>query len=362
MEWDRVNGMNLNSKKFKKCISAFIVLCLVFGVCVSFAVSAAPVASLSFLPIPMDEDSGEIRVYVRLRMINPPAGIDFDGVNKLAFSIEYDTDAFELKIDDYGNFFYLADRFSAWQDGIRTEINDESSFTVAYEHIYGDFVNFTGSFAYFILIARNPQRLFHSNDMYPLRFINGSVYYRMQGTERDEIIRIRDIAVVPCMVGGWTPDPPPQIPTELLMVLSEGDLEWRAAHLPPFAPPNEILMHVDSNRVVVDGITSLLDVAPFIDAESDLTFVPVRFLAEEIGFDIEWIAEESLVIARLGENVIHVVIGERNAFVNGVAVEMDAPAVMMNWRTLVPLRFMAESVGYTVLWDGYTRGITLQNN
>jgi len=354
--------MNLSFKKVKTYFTFFMILALLICVYKPFGVIAAPVAALSFLPMPMDDSTGEIKVYVRLRMVAPPEDIEFDGVNRLDFSVMYDSDIFDLKIDEAGDFFFVADGVNASMDSFVSEINDGASFSVIYEPELGQLMMPVGTFGYFILVARNVQGLFHSNDMYPLRFIDGSIYYRIENAELGEIIRIRDIIGIPCMVGGFTPDPPLNVPSDMLAELSAGDAAWRGLHLPPFISPSEIIMHIGSNRVVSDGITSLMDVAPFIDVYSDLTFVPVRFLAEEIGFDIEWVVDYNLVIATLGEHVIHITLGEQIALVNGVEVELDAPAVTVNWRTMVPLRFMAESVGYSVIWDGYSRSITLQNN
>lgn len=53
-------------------------------------------------------------------------------------------------------------------------------------------------------------------------------------------------------------------------------------------------------------------------------------------------------------------LGKDTAYVNGVAKKLDQPAVAINGRTLVPLRFLAEALSANVSWDGasYTVLIT----
>jgi peptidoglycan hydrolase CwlO-like protein len=57
--------------------------------------------------------------------------------------------------------------------------------------------------------------------------------------------------------------------------------------------------------------------------------------------------------------VITMVVGEKEAMVNGDSVFLDVPPTIVEGRTLVPLRFIAETFGADVEWDAATRTITL---
>ena len=63
----------------------------------------------------------------------------------------------------------------------------------------------------------------------------------------------------------------------------------------------------------------------------------------------------------LKETVVEMTIGERDVYVNGEAQAWDQAPVIdaESWRTLVPLRNVAELLGYAVLWDEKTKKITL---
>ena len=59
------------------------------------------------------------------------------------------------------------------------------------------------------------------------------------------------------------------------------------------------------------------------------------------------------------QTVIQMQIGSKTMFVNGVAAEKDAAPVIRNDRTLVPIRFITESLGGEVAWNEATKEITL---
>ena len=59
------------------------------------------------------------------------------------------------------------------------------------------------------------------------------------------------------------------------------------------------------------------------------------------------------------KTVVVMQIGSKTMFVNGKAYEKDAAPVIMNDRTLVPIRFVTESLGGTVAWNAETKEVTL---
>ncbi|MBC7766366.1 MAG: hypothetical protein H7Y41_07780 [Hyphomonadaceae bacterium] len=110
-------------------------------------------------------------------------------------------------------------------------------------------------------------------------------------------------------------------------------------------------------EVFVNGVQQTFDVAPKIIA--DRTFVPFRKIFEALDATVEWQADTRTVIGTKGDTVISLQIDSVNATVNKVAKTIDAPPTIENGRTLVPLRFISESLGLTVSWNGDTRIITI---
>lgn len=95
------------------------------------------------------------------------------------------------------------------------------------------------------------------------------------------------------------------------------------------------------------------------DPDASRTMVPVRFITEALGADVQWQPETSQVRITLDNQEILLTIGSKTVYVNGVATETDSPAVILDSRTFVPLRFISETLGAKVDWDGETRQITV---
>ena len=112
---------------------------------------------------------------------------------------------------------------------------------------------------------------------------------------------------------------------------------------PVFASP-QVQVEVDGQMVFFP------DVQPYIDARSGRTMVPVRFIAESFGAEVEWNGGQ--VTFKYQDQTIILSVGQDHAQVNGKKVGFDAPAVMMNHRTMVPLRFISELFGAQVEWVG----------
>ena len=88
--------------------------------------------------------------------------------------------------------------------------------------------------------------------------------------------------------------------------------------------------------------------------ENDRTLVPMRFLFEQMGAAVDWNPETESATATLANNAVTFSIDENDASVNNQTVTMDVPARLINDKTMVPLRFLSENLGYTVTWDAET--------
>ncbi|MBC7345520.1 MAG: SH3 domain-containing protein, partial [Clostridia bacterium] len=100
----------------------------------------------------------------------------------------------------------------------------------------------------------------------------------------------------------------------------------------------------------VNGNKVSFDVAPYID-ENSRTMVPLRFIAESLGCYVHWDPGEKRVTITRGGLVASLVLGQKSVTVNGKAVPMDTRAVEVGGRTMVPVRSIAEIFGARVSWD-----------
>ncbi|HOO96321.1 MAG TPA: stalk domain-containing protein [Caldisericia bacterium] len=135
-----------------------------------------------------------------------------------------------------------------------------------------------------------------------------------------------------------------------------------------------IELWVGKTKFVVDGVESTLDVEPTVSspplpaALKNNTYMPIRAVAEALGAAVGWVAAEKKVTLEQttidgGKKFVELWINKTTAKVNGVETKLNAdgtlyPAIISS-RTMLPLRFVAETLGASVGWDGAERKITL---
>jgi len=110
-------------------------------------------------------------------------------------------------------------------------------------------------------------------------------------------------------------------------------------------------------RVIVNGVELEFDVPPIL--ENGRTLVPMRAIFEALGAVIYWNAEEQTVSAGRGDVALAIQIGNPWANVNNSPVALDVPPKLVDGRTLVPLRFISETLGAVVSWDPDTYTVTI---
>ncbi|MBU5669431.1 copper amine oxidase N-terminal domain-containing protein [Peptoniphilus sp. MSJ-1] len=102
------------------------------------------------------------------------------------------------------------------------------------------------------------------------------------------------------------------------------------------------------------------DVKPFI--ENDRTLVPIRFISETLGYSVKWNNDTREVTIEDNNTNIKLTIGAKNALVNSKNVELDVAPVIKQDRTFVPLRFVAENLNADVDWDAKNFKVIITKN
>ena len=116
----------------------------------------------------------------------------------------------------------------------------------------------------------------------------------------------------------------------------------------------------DPISVYVDEVQISFDVEPTI--VEGTTLVPMRAIFEAIGAQVSWDEASRTAIGIKNNNEVKVTIGAAQGYKNGQAIQLLQPAQIHNGRTLVPLRFVSESLNCNVNWDAATRTITIETN
>ncbi|MDD4028651.1 MAG: stalk domain-containing protein [Caldisericia bacterium] len=118
-----------------------------------------------------------------------------------------------------------------------------------------------------------------------------------------------------------------------------------------------IQFQIGNKTVKINDQPVLMDAAPFI--LNGRTVVPIRIIAEAFGATIEWEGSTQTITILLKEKTIVMKIGSTIAQINDNPMILDAPPTIQNGRTFVPLRFIAEAFGATIEWEGSTQTITI---
>ncbi len=112
---------------------------------------------------------------------------------------------------------------------------------------------------------------------------------------------------------------------------------------------------VGINFYKVNGVQYKMDVPPEI--VNSRTFVPIRLVAEAFGAKVSWDGTTRTVTVEADSNVIKLTIGKTTATVNGVEKTLDAAPYIKGGRTMVPIRFISEALGLHVYYEAQKKVI-----
>jgi len=107
----------------------------------------------------------------------------------------------------------------------------------------------------------------------------------------------------------------------------------------------------------VNGEICKTDVAPVI--HNDRTLIPARAVFEELGATVSWNEKSQCVSIRFKEDEIILYIGHATALVNSSVKQLDVPAKIIDDRTMIPVRFVGETLGMKIGWDEATYTVSV---
>lgn len=111
--------------------------------------------------------------------------------------------------------------------------------------------------------------------------------------------------------------------------------------------------------VQLDGRNLYFDQPPaMIDGR---LLVPLRGIFEALSADVLYDAATRSIKATKGSTVVQLQLGSRTALIDGRTVYLDVPADTVGGRTMVPLRFVSESLGADVKWSGATKTVVINS-
>ena len=112
-----------------------------------------------------------------------------------------------------------------------------------------------------------------------------------------------------------------------------------------------VVIQIGSKTMFVNGKAYEKDVAPVI--MNDRTLVPIRFVTESLGGKVAWNEKEKEVVLTIDGKEIKMTIGK-------TIEKYGVAPVIIGGRTFVPVRFVADELGAVTTWDDATKTVTIQ--
>jgi hypothetical protein len=137
--------------------------------------------------------------------------------------------------------------------------------------------------------------------------------------------------------------------TDLYTPGKDNKTGWGIPVLPHPDTMKIIELTLNSTNVNTNGQISTLTLPPTV--RDTRTFVPIRFVAEQLGYDVVWVPEQPTLIRIIkGSDEMRLTIGSTHYLMNGIDHTMDVAPYAENNTTMVPIRFIAEAFGAIVNW------------
>jgi hypothetical protein len=112
-----------------------------------------------------------------------------------------------------------------------------------------------------------------------------------------------------------------------------------------------------AENILMPGKNLKFDVPPVI--KEGRVLVPIRSISTALGAEVTWYAETKTATIVYGETEILFDVEAMEVSVNGDEIELDVPAELMEGRIVVPLRFIVENMGLNIEWEPETETVEI---
>ncbi|PRR69205.1 stalk domain-containing protein [Neomoorella humiferrea] len=123
---------------------------------------------------------------------------------------------------------------------------------------------------------------------------------------------------------------------------------------------NIAVFTIGKTSYLLNGVTFDMDVAPYI--KDGRTYIPLRYVAKAMGItdeNIIWDPKMKKVMIVKENQVVQLIIGSNELTINGKVVVMDVAPEVIAGRVMLPIRWLAHSLGVSIEWDSVSKTITV---
>ena len=121
-----------------------------------------------------------------------------------------------------------------------------------------------------------------------------------------------------------------------------------------------VSLQINNPIMKVNGTTSEIDAGrgtkPIVT--DGRTLVPIRAIIEAFDGNVDWNESAQAVVLTMDDDTITLVIDSKTAYLNNQAHTLDVAPAVINDRTMLPIRFIAEGFNLGVAWEDDTQTVT----
>ena len=152
----------------------------------------------------------------------------------------------------------------------------------------------------------------------------------------------------------------PALPDEGIDASLDGGSTWGTAYNEPLRLSEEkktLKLTIGSEWMDVNGSAIKMDTSPIL--VEGRTVLPLKIIGDQLGATVAWDPGDKKITYTTELVVIELWVGKKVAWVNGKEVPLDVAPFLKNNRTLVPLKFVSENLGAKVAWDPTKKVVTI---
>ncbi|MBW4081680.1 stalk domain-containing protein [Paenibacillus sp. S150] len=124
-------------------------------------------------------------------------------------------------------------------------------------------------------------------------------------------------------------------------------------------PKGTAAMSIGSKSITVNGTKKAIDVAPIV--KDGTTYVPIKVVLDAFGGSAAWDQNTKKIMVLRGAKALDLTVNKKEYVLNGKRQSAEVAPLILQGRTLVPLRLVSEQLGLTVKWEQKTKTVTIES-
>ncbi|WP_083609457.1 stalk domain-containing protein [Paenibacillus sp. P3E] len=124
-------------------------------------------------------------------------------------------------------------------------------------------------------------------------------------------------------------------------------------------PKGTAAMSIGSKSITLNGVKKPIDVAPIVKNGS--TYVPIKVVMDAFGGSASWDKNTKGILVLRGAKALDLTVNMKEFVLNGKRQSAEVAPLILQGRTLVPLRLVSEQLGLTVKWEQKTKTVTIES-